>query len=195
MKSSLRTPGSRSVLEYGMFVTYLINAGSLRAMFFFVSIIFVLQSCGVNATQGCSDADVINQALCALTSAVDIAAFYAEWKCSVASEVYSDPCGWRGVSCSGSDITAISFASLPVQGTFPADVGVLTTLQSLDLSSGSFSGQLPASIGCLTGLTAFVLNGNQFTGRCYSIICPFTSRFIYMTHLVPLRLPYIQFCL
>ncbi|KAF4376885.1 hypothetical protein G4B88_018425 [Cannabis sativa] len=105
-----------------------------------------------------------------------------------------DPCGvklkWDGVSCEGSRVTELTLPSIGLKGRLEGDIGGLTELRSLDLSSNrnltgplsprlgdlknlnslillgcSFSGKIPDEIGNLKELTFLALNLNNFTGN------------------------------
>ncbi|KAF4354442.1 hypothetical protein F8388_018402 [Cannabis sativa] len=105
-----------------------------------------------------------------------------------------DPCGvklkWDGVSCEGSRVTELTLPSIGLKGRLEGDIGGLTELRSLDLSSNrnltgplsprlgdlknlnslillgcSFSGKIPDEIGNLKELTFLALNLNHFTGN------------------------------
>ncbi|KAL5230217.1 hypothetical protein ABZP36_028993 [Zizania latifolia] len=116
-----------------------------------------------------------------------------KWKNVPASWGKSDdPCGarWDGILCDGnSRITTLNLFGMNIEGTLSDDIGSLTELRTLDLSSNrdlggpltaaigklvkleilaligcSFSGNLPSELGNLSQLTFFALNSNKFTG-------------------------------
>ncbi|XP_031395546.1 probable leucine-rich repeat receptor-like protein kinase At5g49770 [Punica granatum] len=103
-----------------------------------------------------------------------------------------DPCGspWDGVTCNNSRVTALGLSSLGIKGQLSGDIGGLSELRSLDLSSNKdltgpisprlgdlknlnililagcgFSGTIPNELGKLTELTFLALNSNKLTGR------------------------------
>ncbi|KAG8085113.1 hypothetical protein GUJ93_ZPchr0010g9338 [Zizania palustris] len=116
-----------------------------------------------------------------------------KWKNVPASWGKSDdPCGvrWDGILCDGnSRITTLNLFGVNIEGTLSDDIGSLTELRTLDLSSNrdlggpltaaigklvkleilaligcSFSGNLPSELGNLSQLNFFALNSNKFTG-------------------------------
>lgn len=104
----------------------------------------------------------------------------------------NDPCGakWVGIVCNGnSRVTALNLFGMDMRGTLSDDIGSLTELTVLDLSSNSglggpltaaigklvqlkmlvligcsFSGIIPSELGNLSQLTFFALNSNKFSG-------------------------------
>ncbi|KAM0874361.1 hypothetical protein ACQ4PT_037471 [Festuca glaucescens] len=103
----------------------------------------------------------------------------------------NDPCDqWDGVICNGnSRVTLLNLFGMSLKGTLSDDIGSLTELRVLDLSSNkdlggpltpaigkliqlthlvligcSFSGTVPNELGNLAQLEFFALNSNKFTG-------------------------------
>ncbi|CAN6342486.1 unnamed protein product [Urochloa humidicola] len=104
----------------------------------------------------------------------------------------NDPCGanWDGILCDRNGrVTSLNLFGLSIRGTLGDDIGNLTELTVLDLSSNrglggplpaavgklvkleylaligcSFSGPVPSELGNLSQLTFFALNSNKFTG-------------------------------
>jgi len=104
----------------------------------------------------------------------------------------NDPCGdkWDGLICNGnSRVTSINLFGMDIKGTLSDDIGSLTELRVLDLSSNkglagpltpaigkliqlthlvligcSFSGTIPSELGNLAQIEFFALNSNNFTG-------------------------------
>ncbi|KAF0926359.1 hypothetical protein E2562_023077 [Oryza meyeriana var. granulata] len=103
-----------------------------------------------------------------------------------------DPCvRWDGITCDGnSRVTSLNLFGMNLEGTLSDDIGSLTELRVLDLSSNeglggtltaaigklvnlkilaligcSFSGNLPSELGNLSQLNFLGLNSNQFTGN------------------------------
>ncbi|CAN6338049.1 unnamed protein product [Urochloa humidicola] len=104
----------------------------------------------------------------------------------------NDPCGakWDGILCDGNGrVTSLNLFGLSIRGTLGDDIGSLTELTVLDLSSNrdlggplpaaigklvkleylaligcSFSGPVPSELGNLSQLVFFALNSNKFTG-------------------------------
>ncbi|KAG2664333.1 hypothetical protein I3760_16G077500 [Carya illinoinensis] len=78
-----------------------------------------------------------------------------------------DPCGapWDGVTCNDSRVTALKLSSMGLVGELGGDIGGLTELISLDLSSnGGLTGSIPPSLGDLRKLTILILLGCNFSG-------------------------------
>jgi hypothetical protein len=50
-------------------------------------------------------------------------------------------------------------------GTIPAEIGLLSSLQKLDLYNNSIQGSIPAKLWTLTNLKGLYLNNNQMTGQ------------------------------
>ncbi|KAM7501550.1 hypothetical protein LguiB_000454 [Lonicera macranthoides] len=57
------------------------------------------------------------------------------------------------------------FVIANLTGTIPIDIGELTSLTILDLSSNGLVGSIPSSISHLTNLQDLILNSNQLTGK------------------------------
>ncbi|XP_062179791.1 leucine-rich repeat receptor protein kinase HPCA1-like isoform X1 [Phragmites australis] len=104
----------------------------------------------------------------------------------------NDPCGakWDGIVCnSNSRVTSLNLFGINMKGTLSDDIGSLTELRVLDLSSNielggplpaaigklvkleylvliscSFSGPVPSELGNLSQLIFLALNSNKFTG-------------------------------
>ncbi|GJN22138.1 hypothetical protein PR202_gb09676 [Eleusine coracana subsp. coracana] len=96
-----------------------------------------------------------------------------------------DPCSWTMVTCSPENlVTGLSSKSesfwptLPkhrefdkpsdnnnnINGLIPEDIGKLTKLKTLDLSSNHFSGEIPSSVGHLESLQYLDLSYNNLSG-------------------------------
>ncbi|KAJ3676634.1 hypothetical protein LUZ60_004046 [Juncus effusus] len=103
-----------------------------------------------------------------------------------------DPCGapWEGINCTNTRVVKLVLFNMDIQGTLSKDIGNLSQLQSLDLSTNkrlsgplpstignlaqltslklvncSLSGTIPNEIGNLSNLTYLAMNANQFTGN------------------------------
>ncbi|MEE9414007.1 MAG: leucine-rich repeat domain-containing protein, partial [Acidimicrobiales bacterium] len=79
-----------------------------------------------------------------------------------------DPCGWEGVTCSGSNVTALDLSNKGVNGPVPTVFGGLTTLETLDLSSDTGFApntidSIPASIADLDALRILDLANTGLT--------------------------------
>nr|QAS62456.1 LRR receptor-like kinase family protein [Sedum alfredii] len=113
----------------------------------------------------------------------------------------SDPCSWKGVTCSAQNRvislsisnTFLNLSSLPttlssltslqllnlsttnISGQIPPSFGLLTNLTLLDLSSNSLSGPIPNTFGSLTSLKFLFLNSNKLSGQIPATISNLTS--------------------
>ena len=81
----------------------------------------------------------------------------------------SDECGWfmtplvqesslTTEPCTGGDYIRLLLHDNGLRGTLPPEVGLLSTLQSLDVARNLLTGYLPSTIGQLTHLTEIVLS-------------------------------------
>ncbi len=81
---------------------------------------------------------------------------------------------WEGVTVTSGRVTALEIDNTGeedgISGTIPTELGDLTALTTLDLSSHQISGTIPTQLGSLTALTALDLSGNQLTGAIPSQI-------------------------
>ena len=83
----------------------------------------------------------------------------------------SNPCGgkWTGVSCGGNGmVVRLSLAGLNLLGTLPSELGLLTGLSVLDVSTNSLFGTIPSSLGQLRRLQTVDLSGNNLSGSISS---------------------------
>ncbi|KAF8719933.1 hypothetical protein HU200_024699 [Digitaria exilis] len=80
---------------------------------------------------------------------------------------FNDPCGakWDGILCDANGrVTSLNLFGMSMSGTLSDDVGNLTELRILDLSSNNLDGPLPAAIGKLAKLEYLALIDCGFTG-------------------------------
>lgn len=92
---------------------------------------------------------------------------------------------WYGVSVNSMRVTSVQLMSNGLSGTLPADIGLLTGLESLVITGGKddvLIGSVPAEIGLLTNLTQLDLSNNALT----SIPAELTN----LTNLTTLQLGY-----
>ncbi|KAK4386540.1 putative LRR receptor-like serine/threonine-protein kinase [Sesamum angolense] len=87
-----------------------------------------------------------------------------------------DPCTWNMVGCSPEGfVISLEMASMDYPGHFhqnnqlsgviPMEIGKLSELQTLDLSSNQFDGEIPSSLGRLTRLSYLRLSKNKLSGQ------------------------------
>ncbi len=77
----------------------------------------------------------------------------------------SEPVGsWYGVTVASDQITAIRLDENNLDGTIPASLGGLLSLQYLELDTNKLSGIIPDELGNLPSLQQLYLSGNQLTG-------------------------------
>ncbi len=74
------------------------------------------------------------------------------------------PTSWDGITLENQRVVSIVLANNNLLGTLASDLGLLDSLQTLDLSNNELSGVLPAELGNLSALTTLDLDSNQFTG-------------------------------
>ncbi len=81
---------------------------------------------------------------------------------------------WYGVTANGDDVTALDISGNNLNGTLPADLGSLTSLETLDLSDNRLSGTIP-NLSALTSLTTLDLGDNQVSGTIPAWLSALTS--------------------
>ena len=73
---------------------------------------------------------------------------------------------WQGIAVGGTPnrVTGISLSGMALDGTIPADLGVVAELEVLDLSDNRLTGEIPLRLGSLVGLRELRLSGNPLSG-------------------------------
>ena len=74
------------------------------------------------------------------------------------------PTSWDGITLENQRVVSIVLANNNLLGALASDLGLLDSLQTLDLGTNELSGVLPAELGNLAILTRLELDSNQFTG-------------------------------
>ncbi|KAI9122581.1 hypothetical protein K1719_006421 [Acacia pycnantha] len=108
-----------------------------------------------------AEAETAHEDFIALKSLMDIL------KNTPASWSGSDPCGdsWGGIKCTDSRVTSIKLSSTNLIGELSGDIGLLSELETLDLSyNKALTGSLPPEIGNLQKLSSLFLVDCSFTG-------------------------------
>ena len=71
--------------------------------------------------------------------------------------------------------------SCQLTGTIPEDIGSLSLLMLLDLSSNNLMGSLPESVGGLSDLDFFAVSANKLTGKLSDSIGNWTKlRYLFL---------------
>ncbi|GLT71334.1 hypothetical protein SLA2020_433630 [Shorea laevis] len=98
--------------------------------------------------------------------AAALTALASSWTNTPSNWVGFDPCGsWVGIECNDSRVISIILTSMNLTGQLSGDIGSLSELQILDLSSNKFmTGPLPQNIGNLKNLSFLCLTGCGFSG-------------------------------
>lgn len=111
------------------------------------------------------------EALKALKDSVDANSIKAG-SCLSSWNFSADPCDSAfselftcGLRCDGERVTEVTLDESGYNGTLSPDIGQLSSLQILDLSSNAFHGPIPFSIGNLTALVRLLLSHNSFSGN------------------------------
>ncbi len=115
------------------------------------------------------------QALVALYNSTNGANWINKDNWIVPGTVGDNPCGWYGVTCSGSRVTELKLDCNQLTGTLPPEIGNLSALKVLNLNGSGFidnsftitgliGGVIPTEIGQLTNLEQLDLGVNLFTG-------------------------------
>ena len=90
-------------------------------------------------------------------------------------------CHWKCVTCDADNlITGLYLAGSGLSGTVPDDIGLVTSLQFLDLSENfGLRGTLPASMGNLAQLQKFGFNSTRISGSLPATLAAIST----LTHL------------
>ncbi|CAM8927360.1 unnamed protein product [Rhodiola kirilowii] len=81
-----------------------------------------------------------------------------------------NPCRWNGVTCVNHRVTELELPSLGLTGYIPSELGLLDSLQRLNLANNSFSKSIPPRLFNATSLTHIDLSRNLLTGSVPSQI-------------------------
>lgn len=97
-------------------------------------------------------------------------------------------CDWLGVRCRNNfTVDGVVFDNKRLPGTIPVDIGVLSSLDTLDLVQNSLVGSLPSSLYTISTLQVLRLSTNKLTGD------PLQPKVSRMTNLVEISLDNNEF--
>ncbi|XP_057858657.2 probable LRR receptor-like serine/threonine-protein kinase At1g06840 isoform X2 [Cryptomeria japonica] len=83
----------------------------------------------------------------------------------------NNPCqGWEGVNCSDNHVVDLNLSEKNLHGKLPAQIGLLSYLNSLNLTSNSIEGNIPTEIANLTNLHNLSFRYNLLTGGFPQVI-------------------------
>lgn len=79
---------------------------------------------------------------------------------------FASPCLWFGITCSNvtNQPIVLNLASNGLSGILNSSIGILRSLQSIDLSDNDIKGSIATDIGNLVNLRVLRLSYNKFTG-------------------------------
>ncbi|XP_057858723.1 probable LRR receptor-like serine/threonine-protein kinase At2g23950 isoform X3 [Cryptomeria japonica] len=88
----------------------------------------------------------------------------------------NDPCqGWEGVNCSDNHVVDLDLSEKNLRGKLPAEIGLLSNLNSLILTSNLIEGNIPNEIANLTNLHTLRLDNTHLSGTIPSDIQQLSS--------------------
>ncbi|KAL0889466.1 hypothetical protein Bca101_013449 [Brassica carinata] len=77
----------------------------------------------------------------------------------------NDPCNsWLGITCSGSNVTAVNLERQELTGTISPSFAKLTSLETIFLSNNSLSGSIPTELTTLPKLRTLDVSHNNING-------------------------------
>jgi hypothetical protein len=100
------------------------------------------------------------------------------WKNSVnwATDIHTDICQWYGITCTTGGsmrVQHISLADNGLSGTLPPEIGILESVETLDLQKNWIAGDIPKSVGGLKKLRQVRLGFNKLTNTSQGVLEPF----------------------
>ncbi|MEI2688560.1 MAG: hypothetical protein V9H69_02155 [Anaerolineae bacterium] len=115
------------------------------------------------ATFDCTAVTEIPQSECEALVAFYISTEGDNWINNTGWLQTSTPCTWYGLTCSEGHVTWLELYGNHLQGTIPPDIGNLSQLWVLGLSSNELNGPIPRELGKLVNLSFLFLDNNQLS--------------------------------
>lgn len=110
------------------------------------------------ATARVNDEAIGNEVLFWILSTLYFALGGTQWRVDT-NWLHGSPCTWHGIECHGEDKISISLENNRLQGFIPSHIGLLSNnLIDFNIGSSDVSGTLPAELGLLTRLQTLVLD-------------------------------------
>ncbi|KAJ4901294.1 Leucine-rich repeat protein kinase family protein [Raphanus sativus] len=76
----------------------------------------------------------------------------------------NDPCGWIGITCSGSDVTVVDLGRQELTGSISPSFAKLTSLETINLSNNQLTGSIPTELTTLRKLRKLDVSNNNING-------------------------------
>lgn len=113
---------------------------------------------------GCVNVNQIPFAECEALVALYTSTDGSSWIDNSGWLVSDTPCTWSGIDCTDNHVSHINLHYNKLTGILPTELGNLSDLRVLDLSSNRLYGPIPTGLGNLSELVSLYLWGNLFTG-------------------------------
>ena len=104
----------------------------------------------------------------------------SQWSKNEGWAIGTDPCApsapWAGISCSGTQVIAVLLILFGLQGHLPTELGLLTDVAYLDLSSNyNMSGTVPTQVGNLRTYSFDARDAHFLSGTIPTELCEVTN--------------------